>query len=267
MSKTLLERISEDRRVLGNPYAFLDGEGRFSVVPNLIPVRKTSYSDTEVQQSARLLQILMWKNRTQLGFSPVATPLEVLRPDIALSLLGFQVEIEETLGRFRDDGNREIEVAGVFDSDNQVVRVSRQFQSDVRTFTLAHELGHAVYGHQTGVHRDRPLTGAMVSRDPIEATADRFATFFLMPDKLVRKEFEQTFLAHALVVNEAMVYALARCDVQTFMKRFPNQRAVARLVASTERFNGVQIIPLAKRFGVSLEAMAIRLEELALVRI
>lgn len=265
MSKNLLERISEKRRVLGNPYAFVDGEGKFSAVPILIPAMKASYSNSEIEMTARDLQILLWKSRSELGFSSQAKPLDVLRPDVALRLLGFEVEVEETLGRFRDGANCEMEVAGIFDTENRVVKVSRQVQLEARLFTMAHELGHAVYDHQTGLHRDRPLSGATVSRDPIEATADKFATAFLMPRKLVRAEFADTFLAPLFFFSEATVYALARCDTQTFMKKYPSKRAVARLLASADRFNGEQIVPLNKRFRVSAEAMAIRLEELELV--
>lgn len=265
MSKSLFERISEHRRLLGNPYAYLDGEGGISAVSDQKPSIRANSCSNDIESVARAVQLDLWSRRTELGFSSEAKPRDILQPDIALRLIGFDVRLEETLGRFRDGANREIEVAGVFDAENRIVSVSRRVPHEVRLFTLAHELGHAVFGHQTGLHRDRPLSGDSVSRDPIEAIADKFATAFLMPRKLVCSEFEQTFLTRNFVLNDATVFALARCDLPTFEKKFPSRRAVARVLASTDRFNGEQIVPLNKRFRVSIEAMAIRLEELALV--
>lgn len=265
MSKSLFDRISEHRRLLGNPYAYLDGDGGISAVFDPKPLKEVVCGGADIERAARAVQLELWKRRVELGFSSDAKPSDVLQPDIALRLIGFDVRLEETLGRFRDGTNREIEVAGVFDAENLVVSVSRQVPHDVRLFTLAHELGHAVFGHQTGLHRDRPLNGESVSRDPIEAMADKFATAFLMPRKLVCSAFEEAFFTRNFVLSDATVFALARCDLSTFKKKFPSRRALARVLASTDRFNREQIVPLNKRFRVSVEAMAIRLEELELV--
>jgi Zn-dependent peptidase ImmA (M78 family) len=264
VSTSLLDRISENRRLLGNPYAYLDGDGRMSATPVLVPIMKGG-GYTDIESRARELQIDLWRRRKELGFSSETRPLDVLNPELALQELGFDVHLEETLGFFRDGLSREIEVAGIIDTERQIVRVSRRVQPEVRLFTLAHELGHAALGHKTGLHRDRSLSGDAISRDPEEAAADKFATAFLMPRKQVCSEFEAAFLASSFVITEATAYALTRSDLQTFQRTYSSKRAVARLLASIDRFNGNQVVPLNRIFRVSVEAMAIRLEELGLV--
>jgi len=59
-----------------------------------------------------------------------------------------------------------------------VVGVNAAHSPERRNFSLAHELGHLVLGHRGyGVQRRRP---------GVEREADRFATEFLLPERLLR---------------------------------------------------------------------------------
>ena len=61
-----------------------------------------------------------------------------------------------------------------------------------------------------------------------------------------------------------MAFALIRKGVLALRSQFVDKRAFARFLASTTIFNGVSNRSLVDFFGVSTEAMAIRLEELNL---
>ena len=80
--------------------------------------------------------------------------------------------------------------------NEKLVQVSKQFPQETQNFTAAHELGHAILHKQTVLHRDRPLDGSSnTPRIREEMQADKFATFFLMPSKLVEDIFFEMFVA------------------------------------------------------------------------
>lgn len=227
---------------------------------------KPRYSIVEIEYRARSLQINLWKDRDQIW--PVATsnnPTNVLDPVVALRLFGYDCELEESLGQYQSDDNQ-VEIAGTLDRGTRKVRLSRRFDTAVRSFTAAHELGHAVL-HDTGaaLHRDRPLDGSTKSRAGIEYEADKFASFFLMPAKQVQASFERLFLTDQFSLNEATAFALGQGDFDALFNKCKTLRLLSRLLASTEHYNGQHFMSLADQFLVSDEAMAIRLEELGLV--
>jgi Zn-dependent peptidase ImmA (M78 family) len=186
---------------------------------------------------------------------------------IALRWLGCDCDYDESLGRFKAKG-KSIEVAGIMDRNNKRVRISREFPVNIRNFTAAHELGHIVLGHEgSGLHRDKPLDGSGKdgSRPTQEIEADKFATFFLMPEKLVKKAFKRLFGTECFALTEATMFALAGNDSMELQARCKTRRDLSRILAGAERYNGVRFVSLANQFHVSNEAMAIRLEELDLV--
>lgn len=71
-----------------------------------------------------------------------------------------------------------------------------------RRFSIAHEIGHAVLGHQftpgEHIHVDHGTfvmqrgKAAATGLDPIEREANAFAAALLMPPELVRKELDKT---------------------------------------------------------------------------
>lgn len=227
---------------------------------------KQRYQNFEIEQRARSLLTDLWNDRNLIWPDATpANPINVLDPFIALRLLGYDCALEESLGQFNSDGQM-AEVAGTLDRSARQVRISRQLSHAVRSFTAAHELGHALL-HETSttLHRDRPLDGATLSRSPAEAEADRFASYFLMPGKLVQSAFERFFLTDLFVPNEATAFALGKGSHEALRTQCKSLRQLSRLLASTEHYNGMHFVSLADQFLVSGEAMAIRLEELGLV--
>lgn len=287
MSSSLCEQIRQSRILLQNPYAYLDGDGFYSAIPRQeaeqhpapfklkpedlrgdksIRVRR---SITEIESVARKLQREMWVNRERIWTGDVPTdPIDLLKPSIALEVVGYDFELRDSLGQFIIDGET-IEVAGIIDNDLKLVHVSRQFTRDIRNFTAAHELGHAILHDARGLHRDRPLDGASTgrSRGEVEIEADKFATFFLMPEKLVRATFQSVFGTGCFTLNEDTAFALTGANAANLMKNCSSLRDLSKILASTEQYNGAHFHSMAKQFRVSIEAMAIRLEELGLLNL
>jgi len=285
MDKSLSDSITASRQLLQNPYAHLSEGGRFDASPGAshahglsqaliqkysekeanTPI-KPRYSIIEIELRARSLQASLWQDRDQIWPNATPTnPINVLDPFMALRLLGYDCELEETLGQFHSAG-KQVEIAGTLDKHTRQVRISRRIENAVRSFTVAHELGHALL-HDTGatLHRDRPLDGSAQSRTGIEFEADKFASFFLMSAKQVQEAFERFFLTDEFTLNEATAFALGQGDYETLCNKCKTLRQLSRLLASAKQYNGVQFISLADQFLVSDEAMAIRLEELGLV--
>ncbi|MDQ7996906.1 MAG: ImmA/IrrE family metallo-endopeptidase [Luteibacter sp.] len=277
-------QLSESRKVMQDPYAYLDGNGGFSAEANISEValsregkspekpqrtsadnQKRRHSDAAIEAKAIALQRRLWLERDRLweGAAPT-NPLDVLDIRKALHLAGYELIFESGLGH---DPRTQIEVAGLIDRDAKVVRCSHQFLEPYRSFTLAHELGHAVlHPDAGGIHRDRPLDGAKRSRAPGEWEADRFAAFFLMPEKLLRECFFQRFGTECFVVTDDTAFALSRTTSDVVLQNNPTIRHLARLLATTETYNSRPFKSLAAQFRVSVGAMAFRLEELGLVR-
>ncbi len=285
--------ISNGRKVLENPYAYLDGSdgtfGAYSARPRVPEdvrsvrgavaepairgeaARETGpeqirIPDHFIQSEVSKLHEQIWRQRFDLWSTPTTmAPVDMLDPAVALGLLGFESIEEEGLGQQRG-AHGMIEVAGLIDRKSSRVYVSRQFPISVRTFTLAHELGHAVlHTALQGVHRDRPLDGTSQSRTGIELEADRFATLFLMPAKLVRAMCSQLFGPSPFELTEDTSFALLGVSLTESKQALRVRRDLARRIASTEHYDGKHFDSMAKQFAVSVEAMAIRLEELRLV--
>lgn len=284
--QTLDDRVHASRRLLENQYAYVaDGGFSASVPESAVPsdraeadldksplldkpngssLRAERVRTVEIETKAQAVHKLLWTRRDKdvvkaRGFDPT----HLLDPAAALELLGYECELAETLGQFRK-GEQLIEVAGLIDTNRRVVKASRQFSPSVRRFTLAHELGHAVLHSEMGtVHRDKPLDGPSSASDRIEREADRFATIFLMPQKLVRQHFRGRFLCTKFVISDATLFAIGG-DEEQRLRRKSDRRTVSIIVAGLSRFDGRHFHSLADQFGVSVLAMAIRLEELDL---
>ena len=166
-------------------------------------------------------------------------------------------------------GHEYLEVAGTIGASERTVEISRRFEAPFRKFTAAHELGHAILHDVQGFHRDRALDGSepAMPRNRTEWEADVFATYFLMPEKQVRAVFEQVFKAPVFVLNEETAFALTAGDLEALRATLSEVRDFSKLLARTTQYDGVQFYSLAEQFGVSVETMAIRLEELSLVNL
>lgn len=272
------EHIRQSRLLLQNPYAYLDDTGGFSAVlsqstqpmqlenafiKDLNPNPKENYSDKEIEQLARNLQAQLWKQRNKIwSHITISNPIQILDPEVALKAIGYQFEISETLGQFNHEG-KQVEVAGTINREIKHVRISRQFPPLIRSFTAAHELGHALLHKANGLHRDKPIDGTSLSRNSTEYQADKFASYFLMPQLQVRKIFKQIFLTDQFELTEETAFALGS-NLDTL--RNMSIRQLANVLASAERFNGNNFISMSNQFHVSIKAMAIRLEELELIK-
>lgn len=281
------ERVAASRSLLQNPCAHMENEERFSSehqaedawlsrplshhTPSFSSAltslpKKNAYKFGEIDERVRLLQRELWKNRQSLWSDNVPEdPVDALDPTIAMRILGFELKLQEGLGKHQTSQGR-IEIAGIIDGSTKTVHISRQHDHNVRAFTSAHELGHAaLHDFRVALHRDKPLEGSAPSRDPIEREADRFATCFLMPEKLMRQRFQDTFKSDHFQLTDETAFALTHSDLLSVRRKFSTRRKLARLLAKTDQYDGKRFPSLAQQFKVSIETMAIRLEELQLL--
>lgn len=229
----------------------------------------TSLTESQIEVLATRLQQFVWRNRARIWpKSAIENPVKVLRPDVVFrKCFGYHVEKTATLGTFSfQEGH--LEVAGQIDQNEKIVTVSEQFPPETQNFTMAHELGHSLLHEQAILHRDRPIDGADSPRAHIkeEWQADKFATFFLMPRKLVINRFRQMFLTEELGVSQEIASALNVSTEDELRRKVGDERGFSRFIATCSYFNGKHFNSLVEQFHVSPEAMAIRLEELGLVR-
>lgn len=269
-------QIEEAKRVSENPYAeFASTPLHFSgetikteILSGIDKLNKKQWNLDEIEEAATNLQLALWKHRARIWeIDEDIDPAKILRPEDSLSMIGFAYKEEDTLGQFFCSG-KPMEVAGIIDRDHKQVSISQQFKSSIKNFTAAHELGHALLHNETGLHRDRPMDGStnVAVRDPIEREADKFATYFLMPKKMVTKSFSELFGTDKFLLNELTSFALISSSIVKAETRFPDKKSLALYLAKCNRFNAKSIVPMHERFGVSAGAMAIRFEELNLVQ-
>jgi Zn-dependent peptidase ImmA (M78 family) len=267
-------QIRADRRRLENPYAHVDylhptGSGRRlidrSALVRLVGGRRV-LSKFEIERVAHSLLSEMWQQRAHIlvGMQD-SEPRDILVPELALKALGYSIDEHASLGQF-GVGRELIEVAGQISPIEESVDVSLQSSPDVRRFTLAHELGHAMLHPGMRLHRDGPLDGSVPGgAQRLEREANAFAAAFLMPQKLVRKEFEWRFFRAPFLLTEASAFALASASAAAVNATCGSARGLARKLSEAIAFNGVMFSSLSECFDVSVGAMAIRLEELGLV--
>ncbi len=146
--------------------------------------KQDRYTKDELFQIAKNIHSELWLNRDNIwSDSGALLPVQIIDPATTFNLHGYEFEEVVSLGMDFVDGEN-VEIAGYVDNENKVAKVSRQFAPDVRRFTCAHELGHAILHKQKTLFRDRALDGGSVGgkRPQIEFEADTFATFFLMPE-------------------------------------------------------------------------------------
>lgn len=220
-----------------------------------------------IENIVRNLQIEVWENRHRIWKEKVPeNKIDVLDPAVVFDCLGYHFEVAATLGH-KETYNGIIEVAGYIDKSEMYAGVSAQFPPQTRNFTAAHELGHAFLHDASGLHRDRPLDGSSLQgpRPRVEREADKFASYFLMPEKIVRDVFADYFSTERFTINEDTAFALIGTSSESLKSRCRTLRDLARILASAEHYGGRFFNSIASRFHVSIEAMAIRLEELELL--
>jgi Zn-dependent peptidase ImmA (M78 family)/formiminotetrahydrofolate cyclodeaminase len=225
--------------------------------------------NSNLEQCASDLQNLIWTNRSLIWKKNIPqNPMHILNPETILKqALGYDCFFSENYGVPTDD-DRVIQVAGVIDQPNKLVAISTSYPKEVQNFTAAHELGHAILHLQPVMHRDHPLDRPRqkTDGDSSEYEADTFAACFLMPKKLVKEAFSQIFDNNIpFRINERTAFRFGGKTVQNLRGECSNRRELSKKLAALESYNDRYFVSLAKTFGVSVSAMAIRLEELALV--
>lgn len=139
------------------------------------------------------------------------------------------IEIAGSYGiqvQFADFGAEHTDVSGFYDLQNRVIYVSEKDPPRRQTFTIAHELGHAIlHGKLFETHPEdyqvllRAPIGA--TKDPLEQEANAFAGHLLVPGKLLAKYqriADNSELARLFNVSE---------DVIRFRKAFESRFAAA----------------------------------------
>lgn len=219
----------------------------------------------QIEKLASNIQNSMWKYRYYIWKNNIPeTPAKIIDSIKLLKKLGYQYQQREILESF--ETNEGIyETAGVIDTQNKHVTVSNNFAQETKAFTIAHELGHAILHPGLVLHRDRPMDGSLpANNDYRELQANKFASCFLMPRKLIHQQFKVTFFTSRFEINTntAILFGMRLSELREKCKTV---RDLSRLLASVQFYNNRFFPSLASQFQVSTETMAIRLEELQLV--
>ncbi|MFT6334294.1 MAG: formiminotetrahydrofolate cyclodeaminase/Zn-dependent peptidase ImmA (M78 family) [Halioglobus sp.] len=225
---------------------------------------KKYLNNNEIEELARNMLLTMHKYQDVIWKDGRSrSPLETIDATKLLKLLEYDCKDISSCGT--NEHNEEI--AGIINKDNYTVRLSKQYPKEVRNFTRSHELGHALLHTEVIQHRDRPyyMVCNKHGRVSAEYQADKFASYFLMPKKVMKSIFIRTFGTDSLVLNEETAYAVTNSSLGTLNKKVHNLRDWSRIVASSVMYNSSPIISMTSVFNISVEAMAIRLEELQLI--
>ena len=249
----------------------IEAERKCELLAEFIEIRKSLYGKTKVSHSdienlARRIQNALWKHKDLIWTTKSPNNLlAVLRPEKVIELLKYAFHKVETLGV----NERNEEIGGIINNNDFTIRVSGMYKPDVINFTTAHELGHALLHDKLELHRDLPLDGSGAERNRLieEIQADKFAAVFLMPRKAVIQLFQEMFQTNQFTINEQTAYLLINNSTYELRKRVKTKRDLSRMIAKCEYYNLRPFSSLSNIFQVSVEAMAIRLEELGLVEV
>ena len=219
--------------------------------------------DSVIAREARKLHVRLWRGRGQL--CPFGChPLDLLRPELAASLLNYDYT-EDAIPDWPP--GRSMRIAGLVDPQRRQIVISNEFDPPVRRFTGAHEIGHIVLHAPTTLLRERPMDGPRLSpQDGREREADIFASLFLMPEQQMLEAFRQTLGVEPPVrMNEHLAHCLSPDNPDELLfadsgSLLPMRR-LARWSPGTS-----QCLSLSDQFGVSVTAMAIRLQELDFIQ-
>ena len=272
----LNSRISSMKKSRGCPYGYdeqIEGIlGYKNSIETLLSERKKfiKRQDSTIETIVVNLQNTIWKNKdtfSDVTGVQISGAADITMPELGIKYLEYDYQTHEYMGQDMFGGQM-VDVAGLIDHESKSVTIASKFPTTHRRFTAAHELGHLVLHEMTGLHRDKPLSGGGDTRykDYKEYEADKFATYYLMPARFVKHEFERRFGMSKAEYTQEFLYAIGGFNftIAEFHKRFPYTRDMAIFFATTPAFNGENFTSMMDRFGVSATAMARRLEEVDL---
>jgi hypothetical protein len=162
--------------------------------------------------------------------------------------------IHERLGLDQVDGATVAETRQVF-VDERLDPIEHPELEGRYRFTVAHEIGHWQMHREV---RDLHLLGqgrnpaAVGSYREFEWQADKFASYLLMPEHLVRRQWKAVFGQEDPLILKTDVAAMGASNLGSraeFVEAFANHHSES----------------LASEFKVSVTAMRIRLQELGLL--
>jgi Zn-dependent peptidase ImmA (M78 family) len=192
------------------------------------------------------------------------------------TFLGIRVEFVDRLGGVRLENPwvaKGIEVTGSLERFKKTIMISLAFPIEYQRYTLAHEIAHWIL-HQGLIHHREEVgldgRSSPHQAKPEEREAQIFAAVLLMPDDQVVREFNARFggAIDCTLPHEDLAHYLSvgtRIKIQPSALAHMPQTEKAKLFARCKSFEDRHFEPIAKSFGVSIEAMAYRLVELGLV--
>jgi hypothetical protein len=86
-----------------------------------------------------------------------------------------------------------------------------------------------------------------------------------MPKKQIKSLFKEFFLTEKFVMNRDNVFGLHEYNVNAFKSKCRDTRGLGKVLAKASFYKNKSFTSLADTFQVSIETMAIRLEELGLL--
>jgi Zn-dependent peptidase ImmA (M78 family)/formiminotetrahydrofolate cyclodeaminase len=227
--------------------------------------QRTFRTETDIESLAeKVHEIANTHSKVIWGMKDPETQMELIDPQrILRKACGYQVR---SLGESDAKANPKFITAGIIDQSKRMVLLYNGVDSNVQNFTAAHELGHALMHNQTVLHRDRPIDGTKMDKlNPIEYQANRFAGYYLMPSDLVREAFKNIFGTSVVKFDENAAKGIFNRELSEMRKSIKDRRAYSREVAGLDFVRGKSVQSISRFFNVSIETMAIRLEELGLV--
>ncbi|ATH83146.1 ImmA/IrrE family metallo-endopeptidase [Pseudomonas sp. KHPS1] len=224
-------------------------------------------NEEQIREAVGWLHREIWDGKELLWPDHQPTPIQMLQPDAAAHILGFDYDELPNLGSPRfGRGNQQYRAAGVLNRPANKIAISLEYPLHVRRFTGAHEIGHCMLHDDEIMHRDMPLDGGPRNGRPSkEREADYFAACFLMPARLLTQAFAAQFgFKGPFPFNDVTCFHLNPVDPQALLDADTDSLDREIALARCARFNNRNLIPLAVQFGVSNVAMAIRIRELKL---
>lgn len=218
-----------------------------------------------IEKEARRLQVEIYGQRDvrySLGVPDIPTLFDPR--NVAEHCGLFYEERDHLETDYRGGG----EAAGLWQRDRLTILVSLRYSYEVRRFTAGHEIGHFLLHPHIGdrtLHRELALGTQTNYRPAVEKEADYFSACLLMPRNAVIKEFSARFGGkHPLVLTDTVAYHL-KADERVLFAQPAGSLMFAEAVARATQFDRRHFKSLAEHFGVSVRAMAIRLDELKLI--
>lgn len=192
--------------------------------------------------------------------------LGLFNPISIIKFKGYDYQEVQDLGSVLFNKDK-YETAGIVDHLRKIVAISLKFKPHERRFTTGHELGHILLHPHLSLHRDRPIESERPKGifDFIEWQANKVATYSLMPKFLVLREIKKRFgKSLPLTFDDNVSFILNPRNPENLMRS--EEKSLNREIAMATYTDGGKIISLVELFGVSIEAMARRLQELGVVR-